>query len=238
MFLKLRSAVQSRYSDTVDYKQYEAQIQKLIDTHIESGEIKIMTELVNIFDKEKFSEEVEKLTGAAAKADTIASRTAKHINENMDSDPAFYKKFSQLLKDTIEAYERGRISELEYLSRVTEYMNKVLNHMDDTIPTEIQDSHALKAYFGLCMEIFREVMKDNTDIKKPAIETAKKFDEIICQNIVVDWQNNETLIGKIKISMEDYLIDEIKRVYDIPLSFDHIDVLIERCVEVAKLWNK
>lgn len=238
MFLKLRSAVQSRYSDTVDYKQYEAQIQKLIDTHIESGEIKIITELVNIFDKEKFSEEVEKLTGAAAKADTIATRTAKHINENMDSDPAFYKKFSQLIKDTIEAYERGRISELEYLRRVTEYMNKVLSHMDDTIPAEIQDNHALKAYFGLCMETFRAVMKDNADIRKPALETAKKFDEIICRNIVVDWQNNETLIGRIKISMEDYLIDDIKQVYDIPLSFDHIDLLVDRCVEVAKLWNK
>ena len=37
--MKLRNAVQERYSDTVDYKQYEGQIQKLIDTHIESGEV-------------------------------------------------------------------------------------------------------------------------------------------------------------------------------------------------------
>ena len=130
----MRNAVQGRYSDTVDYKLYEAQIQKLIDTHIESGEIKAITELVNIFDKEKFAEEVEKVTGTAAKADTIAYRTAKHITENMDADPVFYKRFSQLLKDTIEAYERGRITELEYLSVVTEYMEKVVSHMDETIP--------------------------------------------------------------------------------------------------------
>lgn len=239
MFAKLRSAVQRRYSDTIDYKQYEAQIQNLIDTHIESGEIKIMTELVNIFDKEKFAEEVEKITGAAAKADTIASRTAKHITENMDSDPVFYKKFSQLLKDTIEAYERGRISELEYLHRVTEYMENVLSHMDDTIPAEILDNHAVKAYFGLCMELFGIAVKDNgIEIKRPALDTAKRFDEIICRNLVVDWQNNTTLIGKMKIDMEDYLIDEIKRVYDIPLTFDHIDLLVDKCVDVAKLWYK
>ena len=79
MFMKLRSAVQERYSDTIDYKQYEGQIQKLINTHIESGEVKIITILVNIFDKEKFADEVEKVTGKAAKSDTIASRTAKHI---------------------------------------------------------------------------------------------------------------------------------------------------------------
>lgn len=106
MFLKLRSAVQERYSDSIDYKKYEGQIQKLIDTHIESGEVRTITELVNIFDKEKFEEEVEKVMGKAAKADTIASRTAKYINENMDFDPTFYKKFSEMLKETITEYEQ------------------------------------------------------------------------------------------------------------------------------------
>jgi type I restriction enzyme R subunit len=33
MFLKLRVAVVERYSDEINYKQYEGQIQKLIDTH-------------------------------------------------------------------------------------------------------------------------------------------------------------------------------------------------------------
>ncbi len=239
MFLKLRTAVQSRYSDTIDYKLYEAQIQKLIDTHIESGEIKAITELVNIFDKEKFAEEVEKVTGTAAKADTIASRTAKHITENMNADPAFYKRFSQLLKDTIEAYERGRITELEYLNRVTEYMENVVNHMDDTIPAEIEYNNAAKAYFGLCLELYKEVASDKSiDVKKLALDTAKRFDEIVRRDLVVDWQNNSTLIGQMKIQMEDYLIDEVKRVYNIPLTFDHIDLLVDRCVEVAKLWNK
>lgn len=40
MFLKLRLAVVERYSDEVDYKQYEGQIQKLIDTHITTEKLK------------------------------------------------------------------------------------------------------------------------------------------------------------------------------------------------------
>jgi type I restriction enzyme R subunit len=39
MFLKLRNAVQTRYSDTINYKQYESQVQKLIDKHIQTDEI-------------------------------------------------------------------------------------------------------------------------------------------------------------------------------------------------------
>ena len=107
-----RSATPTRWTT----KQYEGQIQKLIDTHIESGEVQVITDLVNIFDKERFAEEVEKISGKAAKADTIASRTAKYITENMDTDPAFYKKFSQMLKETTfairtRANRRGRVSD-------------------------------------------------------------------------------------------------------------------------------
>lgn len=246
MFLKLRSAVQERYSDTINFKQYESQIQKLIDTHIESGEVKIITELVNIFDKEKFAQEVEKVTGTAAKADTIASRTAKHITENMDADPAFYKKFSQLLEETIAAYEQARIDEIEYLKRVTECMNKVLSHTDSDIPASIQNNNAARAYFGLSLEVYKMIMKDEAEIslKEIALNTANVIDTIIKEHImdngmiIIDWPNKRNIIGKMKIKIEDYLIDEVKRKYNLPISFDDMDLIIDRCVEVAKLWFK
>ena len=247
MFIKLRSAVQERYSDTIDYKQYEGQIQKLINTHIESGEVKIITELVNIFDKEKFAEEVEKITGKAAKADTIASRTAKHITENMDKDPVFYKKFSQLLKETIEAYEKGRIDEAEYLKRTTEYMDKILSHTDSDIPAVLQNNNAGRSYYGLCFEVYKEFIKkkQELDIKKISLDTAIAIDTIVKNNIIegdtfiIDWQNNKgKLIGNIKLEIEDYLIDEVKRKYDIAITFDDMDRIVDSCIDVAKQWFK
>jgi len=128
-FLQLRVSVKARYSDAIDYKQYETQVQKLIDTHITSGKIIKLTDQVNIFEKEKFEEEVEKVIGKAAKADMIASRTAKTITERMEDDPAFYKKFSRLLEETIEEYRQRRIDEIEYLENVLSmflYMNSAI----------------------------------------------------------------------------------------------------------------
>ncbi|MEI6773862.1 MAG: hypothetical protein WCL18_03470 [bacterium] len=61
MFYKLRQAVAARYSDEIDYKKYEAQIQKLIDTHITSEEVKTIVAPVNIFEKDKFQNEVNKV---------------------------------------------------------------------------------------------------------------------------------------------------------------------------------
>lgn len=243
MFVKLRSAVQLRYSDAIDYRQYESQIQKLINSHVTSSAVKPVTELVNIFDTEAFEQEVEKLEGKAAKADTIASRTSKFITENMDSDPAFYKKFSQLLKETIAAYEQGRIDEVEYLQRVLKYKDDVLAHTDNELPDELQQNNAAKAYYGLALETYRRAFGDTPiDLKQLALDTAWAFDGIINRTLIidgqvlVDWQQKSDIIGRMKIELEDYLIDEVKRKYGLAFSFDDMDVIIDGCVEVAKLW--
>lgn len=244
MFLKLRKTVQERFSDTIDYSQYEGQIQKLIDTHIESGDVEIITELINIFDKEKFAEEVEKIVGKVAKADTIASRTAKYINESMETDPAFFKKFSKMLEEAIEEYKLGRISEAEYLQRAENIMHQVLSHTDSEIPESLQNNNAGRAYFGLSLEVYKAVCKDDNkfNINKLALVTATKIDEIIKKNIftdgtlMVDWTAKSTLKSSMKLEIEDFLIDDIKRKYDVPLTFDDMDSIIDRSVDVATKW--
>ena len=243
MFVKLRTAVQLRFSDKIDYRQYESQIQKLINRHVESGAARPVTDLVNIFDTEAFEQEVEKVVGTAAKADTIASRTNKFITENMDTDPAFYKKFSQLLKETIEAYEQGRINELEYLKRVKKYKEDVLAHTDSDIPAELQHNNVAKAYYGIVLETYRRLFADTgLDLCGMALETTRRFDEIINSalvidgNTLVDWQVKTDIIGRMKIKLEDYLIDNVKREYNLKFPFDDMDVIIDGCVDVAKLW--
>ena len=243
MFVKLRSAVQLRYSDTVDFRQYESQIQKLINFHVTSSAVKPVTELVNIFDTEAFEQEVAKLESNAAKADTIASRTSKFITENMGSDPAFYKKFSQLLKETIAAYEQGRIDEIEYLQQVLKYKDDVLAHTDSELPDELQHNNAAKAYYGLALETYLRVFGDvSIDLKQLALDTAWAFDRIMNRTLIVDglvlvdWQQKSDIIGRMKIELEAYLIDEVKRKYGIVFPFDDMDVIIDGCVEVAKLW--
>lgn len=241
MFSKLRTAVQLRYSDTIDYKKYESRIEKLINRHVESDEVKVITQLVNIFDTEKFEKEVESVVGTAAKADTIASRTSKYIKENMDSDPAFYKKFSQLIRETIEAYEQGRLSDNEYLERMMQFKEDVLNHTDSELPAELERNNAAKAYYGIALENYKRLFPEQP-VKEMALATANAFDQIIRNTIIVDnavlvdWQSKTDIIGRMKIELEDELIDNVKRKYGVDLSFDVMDIIIDGCVDIAKIW--
>ncbi|MCA1758549.1 MAG: DUF3387 domain-containing protein, partial [Bacteroidales bacterium] len=244
MFLKLRLAVVKRYSDSVDYSQYEGQIQKLIDTHITTEKVEVITELVNIFDKDKFQQEVENTTGKAAKADKIASRTAKHISEKMDEDPAFYKKFSQMLKETIADYEAKRINEAQYLVRVQEIMGNVLAHTDSDIPEALREKDIAKAFYGLTVESLGEKIQDPIVKRKISTQAALNIDEMIQKAVldngksIIDWQYKTNITGKLQIEIGDYLIDEVRDKYNINWTFGELDEIANKCIDVAKIRYK
>jgi type I restriction enzyme, R subunit len=244
MFMKLRVSVIERYSDTIDYSKYDGQIQKLIDTHITTEKIEIITQLVDIFDKEKFQLEVENTTGKAAKADKIASRTSKYISEKMEEDPAFYKKFSQLLRDVIADYEAKRISEVQKLKRVQEIMNSVLSHTDSDIPEIFNNKDVGKAFFGLVLEFLNPKI-DDTDFRKEITTIiALEIDEMVKKAVldnkkpIIDWQFKTNITGKLLIDIGDYMIDEVREKYKLKLSFAEMDELSKKCIEVAKKWYK
>jgi len=244
MFVKLRLAVISRYSDAINYSKFEVQIQKLIDTHITSENIEIITDLVNIFDKEKFQEEIENTIGKAAKADKIASRTAKHISEKMDEDPAFYKRFSTLLQETIDEYEAKRINEAQYLSKVKEIMNNVLSRTDSQIPEQLNDHDIAKAYYGLTLDALKNKIQDDIVRREVSVQAALAIDDLMEKYILdgdkpkIDWQYKSSISGKLEIEIGDYLIDEVRDKYDIELSFAEMDEIANKCIEIAKLRYK
>lgn len=244
MFLRLRVAVVERYSDEIDYKQYEGQIQKLIDTHITTDRVDKITSLVNIFDKQSFQQELENTIGKAAKADKIASRTSKFISEKMDEDKPFYKKFSQLLKETIAEYEAKRISETEYLNKVQGIMENVLTHTDSDIPETLRNKDVAKTFYGLCVEGLESSVQDIELKKVIATQAAISIDEIIRnavldnQSPIIDWQFKSNITGRLQIDIGDYFIDEVRDKYNIQLSFNDMDSIANECIEAAKLRYK
>jgi type I restriction enzyme R subunit len=139
-FHRLRVLVRQRYAETIDYKDYEQKIRNLMNQHITSSEVKPITELVNIFDSEAFASEVEKIEGTTAKADTIAYRVKKTITSRIAENPQTYQRFSDLITETIEMYRAGRLSEVEYLSRVQDILEQVQQGTAKTLPVRLHRS--------------------------------------------------------------------------------------------------
>ncbi len=235
-FLNLRVSLKSRYAESIDRKEYEAKIQKLIDTYVTSDEIIQVTEPVDIFDTEKFKAEVEKKVSTRSKADTIAYRISRTISEKWDDDPIFYKKLSELLKEAIAKYSKQIIDEAErlkndnaYLNRVTEILTMARTRTGDDIPISILNNEVAKAFYGV---VFEKIKKYDAT-KDSAAELALKIDKIILDNQYVDWIKNTDLQNKIINDIEDVLF-EFKDTNKIDITFDDIDFIIDESMKIAK----
>lgn len=240
-FLQLRIDVKRRYFDDLDYKEYETQVQKLVDKHITTeGEILKITELVNIFDKEKREAEVERIVGKAAKADHIASRTAKAINVKMNDDKIFYTKLSTLIKEAIEDYHQHRINEAEYLQRAKDYEQQFLTGKQNDVPRIIQNTPNAIAYYNqinaLLAESFSKIAKPKEVQASIALEMEVCIENTVYEfgTLIIDWQTNSEIEKMLKNNLDDLLYEKQQQ-YDAQFSFDKIDTLIEEIIKIAKL---
>lgn len=233
-FMKLRVSVCRRYAEVVNFKEYEAKIQKLIDTHVGTGEVEKITDLVNIFDSDAFAKEVDKMGSAESKADTIAHRTKKTIKERMDEDPAFYRKFSELLAQAIADFRAQRLSDAEYLKKVADIAEKVKNRTGDEIPSKLQHRDVAKAFYGVLLEIFgKYAEKNGIDARELGADAGIRIDELVRDRKVVYWTHNADVQNQMKGAIEDYLCD-LKDKQGFELSFEDIDRILEQCLDIAR----
>jgi len=229
-FQNLRAAVTLRYQETIDFSEYEPRIKKLIDTHVGAGEVEKLCDPINLLnakERQQVLEDNGKSTGA--KADTIASATRHVIEHEMPKDPAFYKKFSRLLEEVIEAYHAGRLQAVEALERIKDISTKVVTHTDDDVPYELVGKDMARRYFGCVCEPLAEYTAGNN---KPGTEIALQVAERIAPHKIRDWQKNQDAINKMRGEIDDILF-EVAKENGLEFSLDEHDAIIDRCIEVA-----
>jgi len=234
-FHNLRVAVRQRYAETIDYKDYERKVRKLLDSHIRSSDVVTVVEQVNIFDVEAFEAEIAKLPTTVARADTIAHHVKRTVTENMEKDPAFYARFSKLIDETIQAYREGRISEAEYLRRTTEIMQAVQSRKDASTPEKLRRYRDASAYYGVIREPLTQytVSAPELSMEDLIADVAIRLEQIIEERKIRDWTTNPDVQNQIKFAMEEYLYT-IKGRYNIPLTGGDMDVILDSVLEIAK----
>lgn len=76
-------------------------------------------------------------------------------------------------------------------------------------------------------------------IEEIATASAIAVDELIQHTVldnghaIVDWTDKPQIIGKLKIDIGDYLIDEVRDKYRLSLSYDELDAIADKCIDIA-----
>ena len=214
---ELRKAVQLRYHEACDFGKYEAQMQKLLDTYVSAKEVNELTKLVNIFETE-FDDEVQRVEGKNAKADTIISAVSAVVKEKMDSNPAFYKSIAQQIQDIIDEYKAKRLSEEEKLAKaklLKDLITGALKPNEDRYPKEFNGNKILFAVYDNLLDILGDV--GLADVEVVAKNLSLKFYEIYEKaSKKPEWHKNKDVENEITSQMEDALW-EIEDEYDVSI---------------------
>ncbi|MFN8668785.1 MAG: HsdR family type I site-specific deoxyribonuclease [Gemmatimonadaceae bacterium] len=232
-FEALRRSVRRRYAEVIDFGEYEPKIQRLLDRHVGTGEVETITPLVDIFNREAFAREVAMAGTPASKADLIANRTAKTIRERMDDDPVFYRRFSELLEQTIAEWRAQRISDAEYLARVQHVESTIVERPVEEVPDAVRYDPVATAYYGLVRERVAKYETDQSRVNSLGAEAAKTIDQIIEARRVVNWTENADVQNRMKTAIEDELF-ELRDRHGVPLSLEDIDALLDDVLNVAR----
>ncbi len=238
-FVNLKAAVKLRYAESVDYRDFEPRIQKLLDTHISASEVLQLNAPVNIFDEAAFQQVIEEQGAGGdrspgAQADTIAHATRRAINERLEQDPAFYEKFSRLIQQAIDDYRTRRLSDQEYLQRVTEIRNAVVSRKDDSLPPALAGDADAAAVYGLLRPFVTRHLGETESARATAAETAVAVWGIFRRNRKVGYWEDLDAQRRTMNEIDDYLYDEVKGARGIALSTEEMDEIIDKTLQLAR----
>lgn len=230
-YQKLRATVKLRYSETIDHKEYEAKMQKLLDNYVVAKEMMRITEPVDITDAENFDKELEKMGTDRGKADTIRTRLTRSISEKSKEDPAYYKKFSTRIEETIEEYRNRRITDSEYLQKMQNIKEDFRKgNSGISYPTNITTENS-RAFYGVIYDKLIPRMKENANIEEIG-EIALTIQREIESKIKRDWHYNTDIHNEIAQAIDDTIfIYATKK--NINLDLEELDKLIEEIINIA-----
>lgn len=225
-FHKLRTAVKLRYAEAIEYGEYEARVRELLNDHIKATSVSILVENLNIFDTEAFDAAVEALTEPRAKADTILAHAERTISERMDENPAFFRRLSELIDETIQAYREERISELELSERAEAIKEMVREGVENGIPAPLVNRKDAYAYYGL----LTDMMSTQADWM---VDAAIAVEETIDALKIRDWVGNPDVERRMLRALDDVLYP-LLRSDEVTFTDEQMDALLQSLILTAR----
>ena len=224
-----------RYADRVDWRDYEKRIHQLLDRHVVAREVVTIVKPLNIFDDiEIEARRKDRTESDASIADTIAHKLTHSIEEQWDEDPIFFEKFSKLVRDTIDEFHKGRLSDLVYLSKIRALREKIQHRRDETDPTPARlrdDSHA-QAFWGLAR---RNLEKAGVGDSELAADIALEVSKIVQNRRKVGWQHDRDIENLIRNDIDDFLFVELRGKRELALDPSVVDGVVDDVLASARV---
>jgi len=230
-FVELKKIQKIKNAEEVDFSKYEDQIRRILDKYVSAEYVVELSKPLCIAESTAFNEYIESTERGLSdksKAEAIAAQTGRTIKENYHRDPEFYRRFSEKIQDLIEELKNARKEDLKVLLELArEYQGQVSEYEDSDIPASIKERKEYHPFF----RNLQSKLKAHSVPSDLLCEMVKAMYDLIKRSKIVDWDHNIEVERRVRIEIEDYLFDVVKKEYGIPLGAGEIDAI------VTLVWN-
>ncbi len=226
-FMELRKSATLLHDERVDFSKYRNSLVKILDDNIKAEEAELLTEEINITDKELFNRAIENLGSDKSKAEAIAAQTKRTITEKFDTDPEFYSKFSKKIGQILDEMRTKKLADIEALKQLKLISDEVLDKKDSSLPDQIVGSQGSDVLYRNLRELVPLQGEEY-------IETVLDIYRILSKNARVDWWKNHEMKRIMRNGIDDYVYDELKVGRSLDLSAEQIDQIVDMVMTLAE----
>jgi type I restriction enzyme R subunit len=226
-FMELRKTTTLMHEERVDFSRYKNALVKIMDDNIKAEEAKLLTEEINITDKELFDKAIAEIGSDKSKAEAIAAQTKRTITEKFDNDPEFYGKFSKKIGEILESMRAKKLADIEALKQLKLITDDVLHKKDDSLPEVVAKTPGVDV-------LYRNLRGDLNLEEVTYIKTVLDIYQVLSKNARVDWWKNLEMKRVMRNSIDDYLYDEVKVRLGVELSVDQIESIVNDVMKLAE----
>lgn len=228
-YLELRKSTQVKFADKQDLSEYKKQLVKILDDYIDAAKVEILTQPLNINDSEALAEALEAFVSPKSKAEAIASQMQRTITEKADTDPEFYRRFSDKIQDILKKMREGKMADIEALKKLQEACKKMINKEDDQLPEILQNTKGVDIFYRNLKDRFVALRLNDEQVCKIILDVF----EILKKETIIDWHKQPDTQRIIKNKLDDYLYDEVKLNMDLDLTHEELASILDLVINLA-----
>lgn len=222
-FQELKKTAALQFGDNVDLHRYQLELVKILDENIRAGEAEILTNEIEITDRNKLNSAIEELGSDKSKAEAIAAQTERRISERREQDEALYDRFSQRIKQIIEDMHTKKMADIEALEQLRLIDEEVEQKTDSDLPQSVQ---LVKGADILYRNLKDQLFNLTNETYEQAVLA---LTDIIHQSATVDWWRTYETKRQMRSRLDDYLYEDL-HITD----YDRIENIIDATLNLAE----
>lgn len=223
-FSELRRQVRLRSAEVLDYSQYEPKIRALLNRHLITSGVEQMTGRIDLYDRDQRAAALEAAGTDSSKAEVIAANVSRVLEERVKfQDPELYRRFSDLLRETIEKMRNEWLSAADALVAVEGVEQQVLRPTADDVPQQLRGRRLAEVLF----RNLRGRLNGATE------SVADRIDREVNALAIVNWKDNEDQKKMMRQAIDDAIMDANTE-RDLGLTFEQVDGMIDEIMDRAR----